>query len=101
MATFSLREFDAQAGRIILINPSFDFDSYPPIGERLVSVLSATIIEKQSDADLHSWLLDFEGCQLFLRAEHYSETMWIEALSPQAGCEELQYLTKLFAIGIG
>ncbi|MGO1189557.1 MULTISPECIES: DUF3630 family protein [Vibrio] len=101
MAMFSLREFDAEAGRIILVNPSFDFDSYPPLGQRLVSILSASIVDKQSDADLHSWLIDFEGCQLFLRAEHYSETMWIEALSPQQGHEELQYLTKLFAIGIG
>ncbi|OEF29421.1 DUF3630 family protein [Vibrio rumoiensis] len=101
MAMFSLREFDAEVGRIILINPSFDFDSYPPLGEKLVSLLSASVVETQSDADLHSWLIDFEGCQLFLRAEHYSETMWIEALSPQTGVEELQYLAQLFAMGIG
>lgn len=101
MAMFSLREFDVEAGRIILINPRFDFDSFPKLGEKLVSLLSASVVEKQSDADLHSWLIDFEGCQLFLRAEHYSETIWIEALAPQQGTEELQYLTKLFAIGIG
>ncbi|MFV0574243.1 MAG: DUF3630 family protein [Vibrio sp.] len=100
MSRYSLREFDAETGRIILINPSFDFDSFPEIGQELVSLLSASIIEKQSDADLHSWLIDFEGCQLFLRGEHYSETMWIETLSPQEGQEELQYLANLFLKGI-
>ena len=66
---YSLREFNAEAGRVILVNPRFDFDSFPHLGQRMVSILSASIIDKQSDADLHSWLIDFEGCQLFLRAD--------------------------------
>ncbi|MFH0255698.1 DUF3630 family protein [Vibrio rumoiensis] len=101
MAKYSLREFDAQAGRVILLNPRFDYDSFPVFGSELVKLLSASIIEKQNDADLHSWLIDFEGCQLFLRAEHYSETIWLEAMAPNQADEELQYLAKLFAMGIG
>lgn len=101
MAKYSLREFDAQAGRVILLNPRFDYDSFPVLGSELVKLLSASIIEKQNDADLHSWLIDFEGCQLFLRAEHYSETIWLEAMAPNLADEELQYLAKLFATGIG
>lgn len=101
MATFSLREFDDEAGRLILDNPSFDFDSFAELASELVALLSASVTEKQADADLHSWLIDFEGCPLFLRGEHYSETLWLETLSPQEGIEELQYLAKLFAMGIG
>ncbi|MGC9402291.1 DUF3630 family protein [Vibrio genomosp. F10] len=86
-------------GRILIDAPHFDFDSFEPLGEKLVSLLSAEIVEKQCDADLHSWLIDFEGCQLFLKAEHYSESLWLEALSPNQSKEELDYLCQLFRRG--
>ncbi|WP_086981734.1 DUF3630 family protein [Vibrio aphrogenes] len=101
MSMYGLKEFDVQAGRLILTHPSFDFDSFSEVAKPLVNLLSATVTEQQTDADLHSWLIDFEGCPLFLRGEHYSETMWIETLSPQEGNEELQYLAKLCSLGIG
>ncbi|NOI68187.1 DUF3630 family protein [Vibrio sp. 99-8-1] len=87
-------------GKLILSGPSFDVDSFPAIGNELVRTLSATIVEKQFDADLHSWLIDFEGCRFFLRAEHYTESIWLEAVSINESEEELNYLAKLFSAGI-
>ncbi len=96
---FGLQEYQAEDGRIIIRTPRFDFDSFPELGERLVSLLSARVIEKQWDADIHSWLVDFEGCQLFLKAEHYSECVWFEALAVDDSKEELAFLASLFQRG--
>lgn len=96
---WGLMEFMEKEGKLILSSPSFDVDSFPDIGEKLVNLLSAQVKEKQLDADLHSWLIDFEGCLLFLRAEHYSESIWLEALYIEDSREELTYLAKLFSIG--
>uniref|UniRef100_UPI001EEC15A2 DUF3630 family protein n=1 Tax=Vibrio fluvialis TaxID=676 RepID=UPI001EEC15A2 len=52
MAEFGLRDYLASDGRLIVATPAFDFDSFPPLGERLVALLSARVLEKQSDADL-------------------------------------------------
>ncbi|WED21791.1 DUF3630 family protein [Vibrio sp. JC009] len=100
MADFGLAEYSQNAGKLILITPDFDFDSFPVIGERLVSQLSAKIIEKQTDADIHSWLIDFEGCQFMLKAEHYSESVWLEAMDVKTSREEVEYLSRLFQAGI-
>ncbi|WED26637.1 DUF3630 family protein [Vibrio sp. DW001] len=86
-------------GKLILSSPSFDVDSFPKVGEELVCLLSAEIKEKQLDADLHSWLIDFEGCLFFLRAEHYSESVWLEALYKEESWEEVAYLASLFSQG--
>lgn len=96
---FGLQEYQAEEGRIIIRTPRFDFDSFPELGERLVSLLSARVLEKQWDADIHSWLVDFEGCQLFLKAEHYSECVWFEALAVDDSKEEVAFLTSLFQRG--
>ncbi|WP_116869907.1 DUF3630 family protein [Vibrio splendidus] len=96
---FGLREYLAEEGRLLVTTPSFDFDSYPEIGEHLVNLLSATVVEKQWDADMHSWLVDFEGCQMFLKSEYYSESVWFESLSPEASREEFDYLAALFKRG--
>ncbi len=96
---FGLQEYQAEEGRIIIRTPRFDFDSFPELGERLVSLLSACVVEKQWDADIHSWLVDFEGCQLFLKAEHYSECVWFEALAVDDSKEEVAFLTSLFQRG--
>lgn len=96
---FGLIEYQADKGRIIIAAPSFDFDSFPLLGERLLATLSASVVEKQCDADIHSWLIDFEGCQLFLKAEHYSECIWFESLAGSHNLEELDYLATLFAAG--
>ncbi len=96
---FGLQEYQAEEGRIIIRTPRFDFDSFPELGDRLVSLLSARVVEKQWDADIHSWLVDFEGCQLFLKAEHYSECVWFEALAVDDSKEELAFLASLFQRG--
>lgn len=96
---FGLIDYQADEGRLIIRTPRFDFDSFPELAQRLVSTLSATVIEKQWDADIHSWLIDFEGCQLFLKSEHYSESVWFEALSIETSREELDFLAALFNKG--
>ncbi|EGR3365241.1 DUF3630 domain-containing protein [Vibrio parahaemolyticus] len=96
---FGLTEYIAQEGRLLIAAPRFDLDTFPALGERLVGLLSATIIEKQWDADIHSWLIDFEGCRLFMKAEHYSEAIWFEALNIEESREELDYLAGLFQRG--
>ena len=96
MSLFSVVEFDKEAGRIIFSIPEFDFDSFEVIGKQLVSAMDATIIEQQMDADLHSWLIDFEGAQFMLRAEHYSNSVWLEALARTEHQEELMFIAGLF-----
>ncbi|MCX9490588.1 DUF3630 family protein, partial [Vibrio cholerae] len=46
-------------------------------------------------ADLHTWLIDFEGCHLLLRGEHYSQSLWLETLTAGQGDEELAFIAKL------
>ncbi|PMH38666.1 aminopeptidase [Vibrio sp. 10N.286.49.B3] len=96
---FGLQDYFAQEGRLLITAPRFDFDTFPPLGLELLSQLGADVIEKQCDADLHAWLIDFEGCRLFLRAEHYSESIWFEALANHNSREELDYLAGLFQRG--
>ncbi|KJY69573.1 DUF3630 family protein [Vibrio nigripulchritudo] len=99
MADYGLMEYQREEGRIILTTPRFDYDSFPELGDKLVKTLSATVVEKQWDADIHSWLIDFEGCQLFLKSEHYSESVWLEVLNKDENREELDYLAGLFEKG--
>lgn len=96
---FGLAEYQQQEGRIVITAPRFDFDSFPELADKLVKSLSASVIEKQWDADIHSWLIDFEGCQLFLKSEHYSESVWFEALAIDDSKEELDFLAGLFQRG--
>ena len=96
---FGLKNYLVEQGRIIISTRHVDFDSFPDVGERLVSLLSAKVVEKQCDADIHSWLIDFEDCHLFLKAEHYSESIWLEAFAPNESKEELEYLSQLFRSG--
>ncbi|GLT18981.1 aminopeptidase [Vibrio zhanjiangensis] len=96
---FGLREYQPQLGILVVQTPYFDFDSFPQMAEHLLQQLSATVVEKQWDADIHSWLIDFEGCQMLLKSEHYSESVWLEALNVKSSREELDYLANLFRCG--
>lgn len=49
--------------------------------------------ERQCDADLHSWRVLFEGTPLLLRGDHYTESVWLEALDPE-GSDVLAYLAR-------
>lgn len=100
MAEFGLKQYFAPEGRLIIETQEFDFDSFPELGEHLLTLLSATAVEKQQDADLHSWLIDFEGCRLMLRAEHYSECVWLEAMGEGLAREELDFIASLLERGI-
>ncbi len=97
--SFSLQDYRPQQGIIVIGTPDFDFDCFPELAQHLVDLLSARVIEKQWDADIHSWLIDFEGCQLFLKAEHYSECVWLEAVANGESQQELEFLAGLFQRG--
>ncbi|MCJ2378903.1 DUF3630 family protein [Vibrio sp. ZSDZ34] len=99
MTDFGLNVYLPAEGKLVISTPRFDFDTFPPLGERLLQMLSATVIEKQWDADIHTWLVDFEGCKLLMKAEHYSETVWFECLDKVAAGEELHFLAGLFEKG--
>jgi len=96
---FGLADYIVEEGRLIITSPSFDLDTFPALGEYLVGLLSASVVEKQWDADIHSWLIDFEGCRLLMKAEHYSEAIWFETLTIEESREELDYLAGLFQRG--
>ena len=97
LAGFGLLEYQAEQGRIIIDAPRFDYDSFPQLAAQLTQLLSAQIMEQQCDADIHSWLIDFEGCPLLLKGEHYSESLWLEALNRKTAQEELDFLAALFS----
>lgn len=94
MAKFAVKELLAESGVLVLNSPDFDFDSFPYLGEQLVTLLSAQVVEKQQDADIHSWLIDFDGCRLLLKAEHYSQAIWLEALERTHSQEELSFIAR-------
>ncbi len=95
MASFVVKEILEDQGVLILIAPEFDYDSFPAIGEELVTLLSAKIIEKQQDADIHTWLIDFDEQQFFIKAEHYSQALWLEALDMRSSQQELIFISNL------
>ena len=97
--TYGLREYIAEEGKLLIATPSFDFDSFGTLAQSLLELLSATVVEKQWDADIHTWLVDFEGCRLLLKGEHYSEFLWFEALDVASDKEELDFLASLFKRG--
>lgn len=94
MAKFAVKERLAESGVLILSTPDFDFDSFSELADELVNLLAARIVEKQQDADIHSWLIDFDGCRLLLKGEHYSQALWLEALEPSHSQEELNFIAR-------
>jgi len=92
--TFVCRELNLEQGLLLINGPEFDFDSFPEVAEQLLLVMDAAVIERELNADLHIWLIDFEGCRLMLKGEHYASTLWLEWLSPDDR-ETLQFLTVL------
>ncbi|EHT4943247.1 TPA: DUF3630 family protein [Vibrio vulnificus] len=96
---FGLTEYMAQEGRLLIRTPRFNLDTFPALAEQLLKLLSAQVVEKQWDGDVHSWLVDFEETHLFLKAEHYSEAVWFESLTVDDNREVMDYLAQLFAKG--
>ncbi len=81
-----------EEGKVILSATGWDFDNFDTLGLQIVTKLSARVLERQTDADIHSWLIDFEGCEFLLKAEHYSEAVWLEALNPKLSHAECQFI---------
>ncbi len=73
--------FQPDNNRLELSLTPFDMDCFPIVCQQLLVLWSATLKEKQFDADLHSWLIRAEGHDCIIRAEHYTQSVWIETLS--------------------
>lgn len=95
MAEFGLKAYRTEQGVVEVAVANLSLETIAQLGERLVDYLDARIVDQQQDADLYTWLVDFEGTQLFLKVEHYSESVWFEALAPQSAQEELAFIAQL------
>ncbi|MFD2179172.1 DUF3630 family protein [Veronia pacifica] len=93
MAELTLLPYNPDSGRLILTTSALDFDSAESIATSFFDLIGATVKDSQQDADLLSWLLDFEGCPLMARAEHYSASLWLETMG-DSGQEELLFLSQ-------
>ncbi|ELR63246.1 Aminopeptidase N [Photobacterium marinum] len=91
---FSCRELDLASGLLQIDGPDFDYDSFPLVADQLVARIDAQVLERELNADLHVWLIDFEGCRLLLKGEHYSSALWLEGLSADDQ-ETLVFLARL------
>ncbi|MEZ8143634.1 hypothetical protein A1OO_00250 [Enterovibrio norvegicus FF-33] len=90
---FRLSHFDANEGRLVLAADGMDFDNAEAMLDRFCQLIDANAQDKQTDADLHTWLVDFEGVTFMLKAEHYSASVWLERLGKE-GDEELLFLHR-------
>ncbi|MDD1783553.1 DUF3630 family protein [Enterovibrio sp. ZSDZ35] len=88
---FSISHFDAKEGRLVLAADGLDFDNTEIYLDALCQLIGATASDKQTDADLHSWIIEFEGVRFLLKGEHYSASVWLEKLDAD-GDEELTFL---------
>ncbi|MGF1769438.1 DUF3630 family protein [Enterovibrio makurazakiensis] len=88
---FVLTLFDAHEGRLVIAANALDFDNAASYLNTFCELIGATPEDKQTDADLHTWLVDFEGVTFLLKAEHYSASIWLERLG-QDGDDELAFL---------
>ncbi|QSX40613.1 DUF3630 family protein [Shewanella cyperi] len=67
---------DNDAGTL-QIRGEINFDDFAAFAEPLVESLDCRVLERQWGADRHQWLLDFEGCQLWLNYEFYGDVAWL------------------------
>lgn len=88
------RRLDTAARLLEIGGPDFDYDNFAAVADMLLQQLGITVVEKEPNADLHVWLVDFEGCRLLLKGEHYSGQMWLEGLDSEAQ-ETLLFLAGL------
>lgn len=71
--------------------PQLDADNAEVICQPLLDVLQAQVLESQQDADMMTWLIDFEGTRLMLKAAHYTQSVWLEPLESD-GDEVIAFL---------
>ncbi|OYD24245.1 hypothetical protein B6S09_09230 [Oceanimonas baumannii] len=60
---------------------SITIETFPGWAEEVARQLELTVLERESGADYHQWLVNFEGSRLFLCFQHYADCAWLEALS--------------------
>ncbi|MGI2170037.1 DUF3630 family protein [Shewanella sp. MF05960] len=69
-------KFDPDALSIV-IQADVDFEQFELFAEPLATALDCDIRERQWGADRHQWLLNFEGCPVWLHYEFYGDICWL------------------------
>nr|WP_086938354.1 DUF3630 family protein [Thaumasiovibrio occultus] len=87
---------DRELRTLTLEIKGFDIDRFDEQGQAICQQLELTVLERQQDADLITWLVDFEGTTLLLKAEHYSASCWLEAMREE-DVDILVFLTAHYA----
>jgi Protein of unknown function (DUF3630). len=73
--------------------PQLDADNARSVCQPLLNVLQVQVLESQQDADMMTWLIDFEGTRLMLKAAHYTQSVWLEPLDSD-GDEVIAFLHR-------
>ncbi|MGI2260610.1 DUF3630 family protein [Shewanella sp. GXUN23E] len=79
------------------IRAIIDFEQFDRFALPLLGALDCSVLEKQWGADRHQWLLDFEGCRLWLHYEFYGDICWLSVERPEE-FEVLEYLSRLLPL---
>ncbi|MCH4295350.1 DUF3630 family protein [Shewanella sp. 3B26] len=80
----------------LAVRGDIDFDRFDEFAEPLAAALDCRVLERQWGADRHQWLLDFEGCRLWLNFEFYGDVAWL-ASDREEDLEVLAFLAGLLA----
>ncbi|WBA17838.1 DUF3630 family protein [Salinivibrio kushneri] len=81
----------ASDSTLAFYQPQLDADNAKEVCQPLLQALEASVLECQQDADMMTWLIDFEGTRLMLKAAHYTQSVWVEALDNE-GDEVIAFL---------
>ncbi|MCH1931430.1 DUF3630 family protein [Shewanella sp. A25] len=76
------------------VSADIDFDHFEAFAEPLAKALDCRVRERQWGADRHQWLLEFEGCLLWLNFEFYGNICWL-SVERETDFEVLEYLASL------
>ena len=93
---FSCTTINLELGTLVVTPTAFEFDDFAMIATALLARLDAKVIDKEPSADLQQWLIDVDGCQLLLKAEHYTASMWLELLVLSES-DELIFIQQLLS----
>ncbi|MBT1445374.1 DUF3630 family protein [Shewanella sp. JM162201] len=83
-----------RANLSLAIQGDIDVDHFEQFAEPLAAALDCRVLERQWGADRHQWLLDFEGCRLWLNFEFYGDVAWL-ASDREQDWEVLEFLAGL------
>ncbi|KLV07846.1 hypothetical protein ABT56_04270 [Photobacterium aquae] len=81
---FECRRLDLAVPVLELDVHGWDFDTFAAVVAPLLERWELKVLEQEANADLHVWLVDFEGCKMLLKAEHYSGQIWLEGLDAES-----------------